>query len=89
MTNHRKTDAIKCVLKGILENCRASVFFNFTTTPFADLIVVFALLKRVVDRNLSPLKIFSRNAFEFATSIFSTGLVCLSILISIKIRTGI
>ena len=67
MTNHRKTDAIKCVLKGILENRLASVFLNLTTTPFADLIVVLALLKRVVDRNLSPLKMSLRNAFEFAT----------------------
>ena len=89
MTNHRKTDAIKCVLKGILENCWTSVFLNLTTTPFADLIVVLALLKRFVDRNLSPLKISARNACESATSNFSTGVMRLGIFISIKIRWAI
>jgi len=67
----------------IVELQIASDCFNFTITPFADLIVVVALLKRVIDRNLSPLKISLRDLYECETSNLSFGLVLQSISTSI------
>lgn len=58
-------------------------------TPFADLIVVAALLKMVKDRNLSPLKISLCGSYGWAATNFSTGLVFLIIFISIKNNTAI